>query len=251
MDEKPGDGAALTAVPDAGATAPKASTAAPIVDPIAVTPDMRLSREEKREPAAPAPRRRRRFRPVLVIAGVAALVGVASLAATAWTYSEMRREILRLSTDLAQVRLSLDLYSQRDMGAVAAPIAGNTDTAALEALQNRLAILEENWRNAASATPATTALPSLSGPTVAAQSDGDCLPSGMRLLVAAGDVYPVCGTDATVEVMNVSNGYITLTDGTTVASGGATPLVGTSCMIGVTSGGDEATTGFAEIRVSC
>jgi hypothetical protein len=86
---------------------------------------------------------------------------------------------------------------------------------------------------------------------VASESDGDCLPSGMRLLVAAGDSYPVCGTETTIEVMNVSNGYISLTDGTTVPSGSTVPLPGTSCMIAVTSGGDEATTGFAEIRVTC
>jgi hypothetical protein len=73
----------------------------------------------------------------------------------------------------------------------------------------------------------------------------------MRLLVAAGDIFPICGVGTSIEVMTVSNGYITLTDGTTVPSGSAVPLVGTACMIGVTSNGDEAVTGFAEIRVSC
>jgi len=36
-----------------------------------------------------------------------------------------------------------------------------------------------------------------------------------------------------------------------VPSGSTVPLPGTACMIAVTSGGDEATTGFAEIRVTC
>ena len=65
------------------------------------------------------------------------------------------------------------------------------------------------------------------------------------------DQSKVRGTETSIEVMNVSNGYISLTDGTTVPSGGTVPLPGTACMIAVTSGGDEATTGFAEIRVTC
>ena len=151
------------------------------------------------------------------------------------------------------MRLTFTTKLESESNTATLPAAPGADPVELEALQNRLAILEENWRNAAGAAPTPTpaALPSIAGPTVATESDGDCLPSGMRLLVAAGDAYPVCGTEATVEVMNVSNGYISLTDGTTVPSGGSVPLNGTACMIGVTSGGDEATTGFAEIRVSC
>jgi len=49
----------------------------------------------------------------------------------------------------------------------------------------------------------------------------------------------------------VDNGYITLSDGTSVPSGGSMPLPGSPCMIAVTSGGDEGVTGYAEIRVSC
>lgn len=207
-------------------------------------PAMQVAADEKPIPPPPAARsRRRRVRPALLMGAAAALVGLAALAASAWTYGEMRREILRVSTELAQLRLSIDLYAQR----------GATETPALAELENRLAILEENWRNAppGAATGQPASLPPVSGPAATAASDGDCLPSGMRLLVAAGDSYPVCGTEVTIEVTNVSNGYISLADGTTVPSGGAVPLNGTACMIGVTSGGDEGTTGFAEIRVSC
>lgn len=200
--------------------------------------------------------RRRRLKKTLILAVGATVIGLGSLAASAWVYTDMRREMVRVSTELAQLRLSLDLYVQRS--GVAAPATAQApesqaaDSQALAALENRLAILEQNWRGvAAAAEAAPAAVPAVSGPTASTESDGDCLPSGMRLLVAAGDVYPVCGTDASIEVMNVSNGYISLTDGTTVASGGTMPLPGTACMIAVTSGGDEATTGFAEIRVSC
>jgi len=221
-----------------------------------VTADMRVGAREKLGLSAPrkAPRRKWRLRPGSLLAGVAAVVGVAALATTAWTYTEMRREVLRISTEMAQVRLSLDLYAQRSSpqasAAVAAPTGSDTSLAAIE---NRLAVLEQNWRagNGAAAGTQPAALPSISGPTVSAESDGDCLPSGMRLLVASGDSYPVCGTDATITVMNVNNGYISLTDGTTVPSGGNVPLNGTACMLAVTSGGNEAETGFAEIRVTC
>ncbi len=73
----------------------------------------------------------------------------------------------------------------------------------------------------------------------------------MRLLVASGDAYAVCDQPGTVEVSVVDNGYITLSDGTSVPSGGSMPLPGSPCMIAVTSGGDEGLTGYAEIRVSC
>lgn len=213
-----------------------------------VSPDMRVGARERRDGTLPKPARKR---PILrwgtLLGGGAALVGLASLAASTWIYTEMQREMLRISTEMAQLRLSLDLYAQRSTS-VAPGAAGQGPD--LSALENRLAILEQNWRGAGETTPPAAA-PAGAGPTVSSQSDGDCLPSGMRLLVAAGDSYPICGTDRSIEVMNVSNGYISLTDGTTVPSGSTVPLPGTACMIAVTSGGDEATTGFAEIRVTC
>jgi hypothetical protein len=221
----------------------------PVKHHVGVTPDMRVGARD--QAAAPPPvaktRKRRRLRAGALLGGLGAVIGLASLAASAWIYSEMQREVLRVSTEVAQLRVSLDLYAQRS---AAAPIAASGKSTDLSALENRLAILEQNWRGAETAVQ-PTALPAISGPTVATESDGDCLPSGMRLLVAAGDAYPICGTEASIEVMNVSNGYISLTDGTTVPSGGTVPLPGTACMIAVTSGGDEATTGFAEIRVTC
>lgn len=200
------------------------------------------------------PRRQRRLKKSLIFGICALVIGLGSLAASAWIYTDMRREMVRVSTEIAQLRLSLDLYVQRGATAVPAPAAAaqGVDTEALSALENRLAILEQNWRGvAAAAEAAPPAVPAATGPSVSSESDGDCLPSGMRLLVAAGDSYPVCGTETTIEVMNVNDGYISLTDGTTVPSGGTVPLPGTACMIAVTSGGDEATTGFAEIRVTC
>lgn len=234
---------------------PKPAEPGPSEEPIpGVAPDMRPGGDEHRAPRRGdryRTGRSRRFRVSTLVGGVAALVGVASLAVSAWVYSETHREVLRLATDVAQLRISLDLYAQRSGAAPAPGTASGPASEELAALANRLAILEESWRTGIGAAPSS--LPALAGDgqPAAAASDGDCLPPGMRLLVAAGDSYAICGTTGTVAVSSVDNGYVTLVDGTTVPSGGSFPLVGTNCMLGVTSGGDEGLTGYAEIRVSC
>lgn len=232
---------------------PKPAEPGPSEEPIlGVTPDMRLGADEHRAPRRgdrSKTGRSRRFRVSTLVGGMAALVGVASLAVSAWVYSETHREVLRLATDVAQLRISLDLYAQRSGAAPAPSTAGGPSSAELAALANRLAILEQSWRTGAGAAPSS--LPAITGDGPPSAGDEDCLPPGMRLLVAAGDSYSICGTTGTVTVSSVDNGYVTLVDGTTVPSGGSFPLVGTNCMLGVTSGGDEGLTGYAEIRVSC
>ena len=179
----------------------------------------------------------------VILSVVVGLVGVSALAASAWVYGETRRETLRLSTDMAQMRLSLELFA-RQQGAPSA-----TDSASLSDLSNRLAILEANWRDAPPPVAAST--PAAAAATPTAASDGDCLPTGTRFLVSAGDSYPVCGVAGTVEIGAVDNGFLTLGDGTVIAAGGNIGLPGTACMIGVVSAGADGMTGFAEIRVTC
>jgi hypothetical protein len=116
------------------------------------------------------------------------LVGIAALAASAWVYASTQRDILRLSTEMAQLRLSLDLYMQQGGGAAAASTGGDM----LLDLSNRLAILEENWRGgpaSAAPVPASTpaALPATPATGEAGATGGDCLPPGTRFMVAAGD----------------------------------------------------------------
>jgi hypothetical protein len=181
-----------------------------------------------------------------VLSFVVGLVGIASLGASAWVYSDTQREIVRLSTDIAQLRLSMELFG-RQQGTPT-----NTDNAALTDLGNRLAILEQSWRSA----PATAAAPTLPAtPTVApaapAAADGDCLPSGTRFMVAAGDRYAVCGTGAVVEIGSVDDGFISLSDGTVIAQGGNIALPNSACMIGVVPSDGAAVSGYAEIRVTC
>ena len=179
----------------------------------------------------------------VILSVVVGLVGVSALAASAWVYGETRRETLRLSTDMAQMRLSLELFARQQ----SAPSA--TDSASLSDLSNRLAILEANWRDAP--PPAAVSTAAAAAATPAAASDGDCLPTGTRFLVSAGDSYPVCGVAGTVEIGAVDNGFLTLGDGTVIAAGGNIGLPGTACMIGVVSAGADGMPGFAEIRVTC
>ncbi len=178
---------------------------------------------------------------IALVIGLAGLAfGLAGLGAAAWLYNEGQAETRRLASDIAQLRVSLDLYAR---GAGSASDADDTD---LTDLSNRLAVLEQNWRT--SSVP----LPNASAPPASTASSEDCLPSGMRILVAEGDSYPICGeASAKVDIGQVANGYVMLLDGTTIASGGSTFLPGTQCTIGVTSSGDEGLTGYAEIRVTC
>ncbi len=180
-----------------------------------------------------------------VLSFVVGLVGIAALGASAWVYSDTQREMLRLSAEIAQLRVSMDLVGQEET----APVVD--DSAALTDLSNRLAIIEESWRNApTAATPA--ALPTTPATTPAATADsGDCLPTGTRFMVAAGDRYPVCGTGAVVEIGSVDDGFISLGDGTVIAQGGNIALPNSACMIGVVPSDGAAISGYAEIKVTC
>lgn len=170
-----------------------------------------------------------------VLATLGIVLGVASLGLAAWIHVEGQREILRLSTELAQLRVSLDLYARSNNA---------TD------LSDRLTALEKTQANVAQPEDGTGA--AMPPPTDTSSASGDCLPVGVRLLVAAGDNYPICEQSTELTVSFVDNGYITLSDGTSVASGSNTPLPGNpACTLAVTSGGDEGLTGYAEIRVTC
>ncbi|HWU18467.1 MAG TPA: hypothetical protein VN155_12365 [Devosia sp.] len=205
--------------------------------------------------ATPPPDRKPPRQPATgrVLSFVVGLVGVAAIAASGWVYSATQRDIARISTDIAQIRLSLALYGQQGTSATTATAPAG-DNAAMQDLANRLAILEQSWRSGAAAPaalPAIPATPAETAPAPANAANADCLPDGMRILVSAGDSYDICNNPAKVEVAVVENGFITLAGGTTIASGATIPLPGSSCNISVMSSGDGGMTGFAEIRVKC
>lgn len=206
--------------------------------------------ETRPQSTARLPTLSRRLPMASVLGLVAGLVGVVGIAASAWVYSETQRDIARISTDIAQIKLSLELFGKQQ--AAAAP-ANPTDPAVTD-LANRLSLLEQSWRSGAAATPAPSAPPPLAaaGTTgTVIPAGGDCLPTGTRFMVAAGDVYPVCGTPAKVEIGGVDDGYITLADGTVIAQGGTVGLPASQCMIAVVPSEGGAISGFAEIRVTC
>lgn len=194
----------------------------------------------------------RRIQPANLLGLVAGLVGVAGIAASAWVYSETQRDIGRISTDIAQIKLSLELFGKQH--ATTAPPPAATPDPALADLANRLSALEENWRSGATAAAAPAALPPITDTAATGAvvpQGGDCLPTGTRFMVAAGDVYPVCGTPAKVEIGAVDDGFITLADGTVIAQGGTIGLPASQCMIGVVPADGGAVSGFAEIKVTC
>jgi len=213
-------------------------TLSPDMRPVAATPEVTAAR-----PAEPQTQRTRRStagRWAMVMGAGALALGLGALGLAFWTHSESQREILRLSTELAQLRVSLDLYARN-----------GTQDADLSELGERVSTLERSAGAATVPMPAPASDAPAAAPATTA-ANADCLPVGMRLLVAAGDSYPICEQAAEVAVSAVDNGYITLGDGTSVASGGTMPLPGNpACTIAVTSGGDEGLTGYAEIRVSC
>lgn len=181
----------------------------------------------------------------VLLSFVVGLVAAGSLGTSAWVYRETQQQMASVASDIAQFRIALELFG-RQQGATPQPAS---DNAGLSDLTNRLSILEENWRNAP-APVATVAAPAAATPSTA-EASGDCMPTGTRFMITAGDSYPVCGFPATVEIGNVDSGFVTLRDGTVIASGGNIGLPGSKCMIGVVDASEGGITGFADIRVSC
>ena len=178
------------------------------------------------------------------------LVAVAAIAAAAWVYTETQRDTRRLAAEIAQIKLSLELFGRQQQTAGAAPAAAPAvDTGALEEIENRLAILEESWRQApAPAAPAVEA----SGSTSTLAASGDCMPQDTRFLVTAGDNYPVCGTESSVEVTEVGdNDVVFAGSDDPIVVGGSMALPDTSCIVAVLSANADGLSGYGEVRVSC
>jgi hypothetical protein len=178
---------------------------------------------------------------VLGIAVLSILFGLGAIVASAWVYSEAQRDLRQLASDVAQLRVSLELFARQQ---TEAPDVGE--------VYARLMEIEQSVREAIASIPETTApvTPSLGlGPS--AQSDGDCLPPGTRFLVTTGDRYPVCGTQGVVEILSVGALDIALGDGSAVAIGGSTTLANTSCTVSVLSANADGMSGYGEIRVNC
>lgn len=229
-------------------------TITPPAKPVAV--ELPRTPEPTPPPAPPAAPPPRRSRVGAVLTGLVGIVALAAIGTSAWVYTETQRDVARLTTEIAQFRLSLELFNRQQSAAsgtaVAAPTAA-PDATQLQSLADRLSALEQSAQSQPAPTAATapTALPPTPGTTSSANAD-DCLPPGTRLLVTAGDSYPICGVEgAAVNIGSISNGFLVLSDGPTIASGATIKLPGTQCNIGVMSSGDGGLSNYAEIRVTC
>ncbi|GLQ54121.1 hypothetical protein [Devosia nitrariae] len=200
------------------------------------------------EPAGPPLAAARPSRTPAVIVFVVGLVAVAAIAAAAWVYTETQRDMRRMAADIAQIKLSLELFGRQQVSASPAPADTGADTSVLEALENRLAILEESWRagsTPAAAVPAEAATDASAGPLT------DCVPQDTRFLVTAGDDYAVCGTESRVTVAGVGQSEITFAGDRAIVVGGSMALEGTSCIVAVLSANADGLSGYGEVRVSC
>jgi hypothetical protein len=190
-----------------------------------------------------------------VLMVVSALISLAALCIVAYFEAGDRREFQRIAQDIAEVRVSLQLFAQRS-----APSGGggtsSVDREEFLNLSNRLAVLEQNLRggggsNAAAPSP-FEASPGSSTATTAPTTDaGDCMPQTTRFLVTTGDVYPICGADADMTVAAVGPSDVVLQGGGgPIPAGASGVLPGTTCIVSVLDAGD-ALGGYAEVRVAC
>lgn len=183
-----------------------------------------------------------------VLVFVVGLVAVAAIAATAWVYTETQRDMRRMAADIAQIKLSLELFG-RQQSSAAAPADAGMDAATLEALENRLAILEESWR--AGSTPAAAVPAEAPATDTASGPLTDCVPQDTRFLVTSGDDYAVCGSEGRVTVAGVGQSEITFAGDEAIVVGGSMALEGTSCVVSVLSANADGLSGYGEVRVSC
>jgi hypothetical protein len=198
-----------------------------------------LGKPEMARPRKPKPERKP-IGPVLraYLPAVALVISLGALAASVVFYTEGQRTYRDLSGDIAEVKVSLTLLAQR----------GGTGAAGQQVidLQNRLAILEENWRSQPSAPVAVPAAPP---PAAASGPSTDCIPEGIAFVMTGADRYAICNTPVSVALSMIENDTAVLEDGKALAKGVASPLPDTQCTITLVS--SDAATGFAELRVNC
>jgi acyl-CoA synthetase (AMP-forming)/AMP-acid ligase II len=192
-----------------------------------------------------------------VIPFLAALVGLIALAGAVVVELNAQQRAAAVSQELARIRLTIDLLSQR-----AETVAGLADDGTAEgllALQDRMNALEQEWetRQAAVPSPATPAPAGTAAPASAtaapAQIDPnlpteDCIPLGTRFMAVTGESYPICQSPAVVRVNGITGDNVVVEGAGVITETGFANLAGTTCTLMVFSADIE---GFAEMRVNC
>ena len=190
-----------------------------------------------------------------IIPFLAALVGLVALAGSVVVQMNTDAQTRRVTEDMARMRLTLDLLSQRTE-ALATP--SNDGTAAgLLALQDRMVKLEADMEARAAAVAAAplgvggaaasdvAAAPAVIDPKLPTT---DCIPLGTRFMVTPNESYALCQSKAVVKVGEITNDGVSIDGAGMVVETGFGTLVGTSCTVMVFSADIE---GFAELRVTC
>ena len=176
-------------------------------------------------------------------------VGMSALVLAGILGYEGFREARRLNAEITSLKAAIEQVA--GSSTKLQPIAEQSASEAeLIALRNRLAILEEAWRQQ---SPGSASLPPLqpaaTAAAAAATSDGNCIPQDIGFLATPGETFPICGTAAKVTLSAIGPSDIVLDSGGTAPVGGKTGLAGSDCAVTVISA--DAANGFAELRVSC
>jgi len=207
--------------------------------------------------------------PLLIATGV---LIVSAIAVSAWLHSDTRTAQQETVSEIAQLKLSLELYGRQYTASATSMSELN---ATLKGLESRLTGLEANLR-ALSTTPEEsvdaleqrlsaleetqfddiveqTMVPKPSPPPQqsAPQGDSNCVSQNSPFLVASGDIFPVCGTSGWVAVADVGEQRISFSDGSAAYVGRSVPLGGTNCTLTVRSANAAWLAGYGELQVDC
>lgn len=190
---------------------------------------------------------------------VSVLLGLLGLVAAYLVWTDYQGELRRISSELAQMKVSVQLLAQRPV--VTEPSAAepasveNADARAIEELATRIAALEEAAKApvvastapvSADDTTALAALPPAEGE--AAPEEGDCIPQGTRFVLTPGDGFKICGVTASLTLNEVGEGVADFAGVGPVMQGSMGKLNGSACSVSLLS---SMVDGFAEIRVTC
>ena len=195
-----------------------------------------------------------------IIPFLAAFVGLVALAGAVVVEINAQQRAAQVSEELARMRLTMDLLSQRTELLAGAADDGTAE--GLLALQDRMDRLEQQWERqpvAAAAAPSAGTATAAAEPaaTTAAAAPAqvdpnlpttDCIPQGTRFMGVTGESYAICQTPAVVRVSAITGDNVVVEGAGVITETGFANLAGTTCTLMVFSAEAE---GFAEMRVSC
>lgn len=193
-----------------------------------------------------------------VLSVLSLLLALAGLGAAYLVWTDYQGELRRVSSELAQMKVSVQLLAQRPVATQAsAPEPAAADDAnarTIQDLSTRVAALEEAAKAPAVASTApvsedATALAALPPAEGAAEPEsGDCIPQGTRFVLTPGDAFKICGVTASLTLDEVGEGVAEIAGVGPLLQGSMGKLNGSTCTVALLS---TMVDGFAEIRVSC